>query len=91
MSEPLAQSPEPPFFTAAEGTAGQGVAHEAGDEGAADPALPAQPDEQRSGQNTEQRSTPHNPGFIFFGILASVVLSLDVASKSWAEFELSRR
>lgn len=32
-----------------------------------------------------------SPGFVFFGVVAAVVLALDVASKSWAEIELSRR
>jgi len=31
------------------------------------------------------------PGFIFFGIVAAVALLCDVASKAWAEVELTRR
>jgi lipoprotein signal peptidase len=31
------------------------------------------------------------PGFVFFGCVAATVLLLDVASKAWAELELSRR
>lgn len=47
---------------------------------------------QVSTENTQgDGHAAHSPGFVFFGVVAAVVLALDVASKSWAELELSAR
>lgn len=76
MSEPTESIPAPPLSYQGSDAAGEPSSNE----------RPTTQSSEPSGQPVAEQ-----PSFLFFGVVAAVSLLVDVATKAWAEIELSRR